>query len=57
MKLLDKIEIANNLVKLLSEYKSLASECNLIIPNYYSDSVAQAILLLGRVEKEGVNNG
>ena len=51
---MDKIEIANNLVKLHSEYQEITLRYGNLIKSEYSEAVAQAILLLSQTEEEGV---
>lgn len=51
--MMDKIEIANNLVKLYSEYKEITVRYGRLIKSEYSEAVAQAILLLHPTEKGG----
>ena len=46
-------EIANNLVKLHSDYREMTLKYGHLIVKEYSEAVAQAILLLGQTEKEG----
>jgi hypothetical protein len=54
---MDKVEIANNLVKLHSDYQEIASRYGDSIKAEYSKAVAQAILLLTQAEGEGENDG
>lgn len=51
---MNKIEIANNLVKLHSDYQEIALRYGNLIKSEYSEAVAQAILLLAQEEKGGV---
>lgn len=48
-----KSEIANNLVKLHSEYQEVASKYGWSVTAEYSEAVAQAILLLSQTKEEG----
>ena len=50
---MDKIEIANNLVKLHSEYQELTIRYGYSKKREYSEAVAQAILLLSQTKEEG----
>ena len=50
---MNKNEIANNLVKLHSEYQEITVRCGTSIMPEYSEAVAQAILLLGQTEEGG----
>ena len=51
--MMDKIEIANNLVKLHSEYREITLRSGQLIKSEYSEAVAQAILLLSQAKEEG----
>jgi hypothetical protein len=50
---MDKIEIANNLVKLHSEYQEITLRYGNLIKSEYSEAVAQAIMLLSQAKEEG----
>lgn len=50
---MDRIEVANKLVKLYAEYRILTDHYGYTAEEGYSDAVAQAILLLDREKKEG----
>lgn len=50
---MNKNEIANNLVKLHSEYREITLRYRNLIKSEYSEAVAQAILLLSQAEEEG----
>ena len=51
--MMDKIEIANNLVKLHSEYQETVIRYGCLVKPEYSEAVAQAILLLSQATEEG----
>lgn len=53
--MLDKTKIANDLVKLYTDYKYLSQKYGCAIKPEYSESVAQAILLLE--SRGGKNDG
>ena len=50
---MDKCEIANNLVKLHSDYKLVSARYGATPKPEYSEAVAQAILLLNQTKKGG----
>lgn len=55
---MNKIEIANNLVRLFADYKKLIEDtaCKIVIKDEYSEAVANAILLLSQNTDGGENS-
>lgn len=50
---MDKTKVANDLVRLHSDYQHLAESYGMSVKDEYSEAVAKAILLLSQAEEEG----